>query len=180
MTDWTGGVATERATAVLANNPSMMTLEGTNTWILREPGAERSIVVDPGPLLDDHVQAVLAAAGPVGLTIVTHWHGDHTEASARFAELSGSVVRALDPDYCIDAEPLVDGEQINVDGLDITIVTTPGHTQDSISIYVPADRALLTGDTVLGHGTTVIAHPDGTLAPFLDSMGKMRALIDAE
>jgi glyoxylase-like metal-dependent hydrolase (beta-lactamase superfamily II) len=169
---------TERASFVLADNPGMMTLEGTNTWILREPGATHSVVVDPGPSDETHLQAVLAAAGSVGLVLFTHRHFDHTEALGRIAELTGAPSRSTDPEFTRGAEPLVDGETIVVDGLEIDVVATPGHTTDSTCFRLVADGSLLSGDTILGRGTTVIAHPDGVLGPYLDSLAHIRELIE--
>jgi len=154
-----------------------MTLDGTNTWVLREPGSERSVVVDPGPLHDDHLDAVAEVAGQVDAVVVTHHHLDHTEAARSFAERMGCGVRALDPAQCWRSEPLADGEVLDVGGLHVEVVTTPGHTADSISLLVAADRALLTGDMVLGRGTTVVVHPDGQIGPYLDSIGRMRSLV---
>jgi glyoxylase-like metal-dependent hydrolase (beta-lactamase superfamily II) len=155
----------------------MMTLDGTNTWILREPGSGRSIVVDPGPLHDDHLDAVAVAAGEVDQVVVTHHHHDHTEAARSFAERMGCGVRGLDPVQCWRADPLSDGELLSVGGLDVEVVATPGHTTDSVSFLVEADRALLTGDMVLGRGTTVIVHPDGDLGSYFESIARMRGLV---
>ncbi|GAA3516764.1 MBL fold metallo-hydrolase [Nocardioides daeguensis] len=181
MTDgsapWTGGPYGERGRCVLAPNPGIMTLDGTNTWVLREPGSGRSIVVDPGPLHDDHLDAVAAVAGQVDMVVVTHHHLDHTEAARSFAERMGCGVRGLDPAQCWRADPLADGEVLSVAGLDVEVLTTPGHTTDSISLLVEADGALLTGDMVLGRGTTVIGHPDGDLGSYFDSIARMRSLV---
>lgn len=170
--------ATARASYVLADNPGIMTLDGTNTWILREPGAARSVVVDPGPADEGHLRAVLKAAGDVALVLVTHRHTDHTEAVARIVELTGAPARSIDPEFTIGAEPLVDGETIVVDELELEVIATPGHTTDSACFLLGADRSLLTGDTILGRGTTVIAHPDGVLGPYLDSLAHIRELIE--
>lgn len=177
MEPWHGGAYGVRGRCVLAPNPGLMTLDGTNTWILREPGADRSIVVDPGPLDDGHLDAVAAVAGTVDQVVVTHHHVDHTEAARSFAERMGCGIRGLDPAQCWRADPLRDGETISVGGLDVEVLTTPGHTSDSISLLVEADGALLTGDMVLGRGTTVIAHPDGDLGSYFDSIARMRALV---
>ena len=168
---------TDRASFVLADNPGLMTLDGTNTWILREPGAARSIVVDPGPADDDHLRAVVEAAGEVGLVLFTHRHHDHTDAIDRIAELTGAPARSTDPDFTRGAEPLVDGETVEIDGLTIDVVATPGHTTDSTCFLIGAEASLLSGDTILGRGTTVIAHPDGVLGPYLDSLAHIRELV---
>ncbi len=169
---------TERASTVRADNPGVMTLEGTNTWILREPGARRSVVVDPGPIDDVHLDRVLEAAGEVGLVLFTHRHLDHTEAMQVFTERTGATARATDPEFCVGADPLADGETIEVDGLRLDVVATPGHTSDSTCFRLLDELTLLSGDTVLGRGTTIIAHPDGVLGPYLDSLAILRELVE--
>jgi glyoxylase-like metal-dependent hydrolase (beta-lactamase superfamily II) len=175
---WTGGSFGSRAACVLAPNASMMTLDGTNTWVLREPDARRSIVVDPGPSVLAHLDAVADAAGEVGVVLLTHHHADHSEAAREFAERMGCGVRALDPAYRLGSEGLGDGDLVAVDGLEVRVVATPGHTADSLSFLLPAERAVLTGDTVLGRGTTVVAHPDGQLGAYLDSLDRLHALAE--
>jgi glyoxylase-like metal-dependent hydrolase (beta-lactamase superfamily II) len=180
VSDWAGGSFGERARCVLAPNPGMMTLDGTNTWVLREPGARRSVVIDPGPLGDGHLEALLEAAGEVGVVLLTHAHLDHSEGAAAFASRVGCGVRALDPSYRLGGEGLHDGDVVAVDGLELHVVGTPGHTSDSLSFVLPADGAVLTGDTVLGRGTTVVAHPDGKLGAYLDSLERLHRLASAE
>jgi glyoxylase-like metal-dependent hydrolase (beta-lactamase superfamily II) len=175
---WTGGSFGSRAACVLAPNASMMTLDGTNTWVLREPDARRSIVVDPGPSVLAHLDAVADAAGEVGVVLLTHHHADHSEAAREFAVRMGCGVRALDPAYRLGSEGLGDGDVVAVDGLEVRVVATPGHTADSLSFLLPAERAVLTGDTVLGRGTTVVAHPDGQLGAYLDSLDRLHALAE--
>ena len=177
MRAWAGGAFGSRGRCLLAPNPGIMTLDGTNTWVLQEPGASASVVVDPGPVEDGHLERLTAETGEVGLVLLTHHHLDHAEVAAELARRKGCSVRALEPSLCVDADPLVDGEEIDVDGLSLRVVTTPGHTADSISLVLPGDGALLTGDMVLGRGTTVVAHPDGQLGPYFDSIGRMRALV---
>lgn len=173
---WSGGVATARATCVLAPNPGPMTLDGTNTWVLLEPGGDQAVVIDPGPLDEEHlerVRRVVAEAGArVTETVLTHGHLDHSEAGPRFAELTGSRLRAVGRGH----DDLHDGDVLVAGGLEVRVVATPGHTSDSISFALPADHALLTGDTVLGRGTTVVAHPDGELAAYLASLERIRGL----
>jgi glyoxylase-like metal-dependent hydrolase (beta-lactamase superfamily II) len=83
-------------------------------------------------------------------------------------------VRALDPRHRLGDEGLAGGDVVEVGGLELRVVGTPGHTGDSLSFLLPADRAVLTGDTVLGRGTTLVAYPDGTLADYLDSLELLR------
>ncbi|GAA2921499.1 MBL fold metallo-hydrolase [Streptomyces enissocaesilis] len=174
------GPATARAVNVLAPNASAMTLDGTNTWIVSEPGSDLAVVVDPGPLDDVHLRAVIATAEEAGkrvaLTLLTHGHPDHAEGAARFAELTRTPVRALDPALRLGDEGLAAGDVVTTGGLEMRVVATPGHTADSLCFHLPADRAVLTGDTVLGRGTTVVAHPDGRLGDYLDSLRRLRSL----
>ena len=180
MSGWAGGDFGSRAQCVLAPNPGIMTLDGTNTWVLREPGSRRSVVVDPGPLDEAHLDRVVEAAGEVGVVLLTHGHADHSEAAKAFAGRVGCGVRALDPQHRHGGEGLHDGDVVSVDGLEVHVVGTPGHTSDSLSFVVPAERAVLTGDTVLGRGTTVVAHPDGKLGAYLDSLHRLRDLAEAQ
>ena len=180
MTPWAGGEFGQRAHCVLAPNPGIMTLDGTNTWVLREPDARRCVVVDPGPEVAAHLDTVADLAGQVSVVLLTHGHTDHSEAARAFAERMGCGVRALDPQHRLGSEGLVDGDVVAVDGLEVRVVGTPGHTSDSLSFLLPAERAVLTGDTVLGRGTTVVAHPDGQLGAYLDSLHRLHALAEAQ
>jgi glyoxylase-like metal-dependent hydrolase (beta-lactamase superfamily II) len=169
---------TPLASVLLAENPSPMTLEGTNTWVLRAPGEEACVVVDPGEEDDEHLRRV-AAQGPVALALLTHRHHDHAGGARRFAELTGAPVRALDPSLVLGSEALGDGEVVAAAGVELRVVSTPGHTSDSLSFLLDgpgADQAVLTGDTILGRGTTVIAHPDGALGPYLGSLRRLAEL----
>ncbi|MFD1505410.1 MBL fold metallo-hydrolase [Georgenia yuyongxinii] len=178
------------ASVVLCHNPGAMELEGTNTWILRAPGVDGCVVVDPGPAdAPAHTAAVTAACstdgGRVEALLVTHRHHDHTGGLDALAARTGAPVRAWSSDFCRGAAPLRDREVVQAAGLRITVLHTPGHTADSISLLVehqppaskhtphlaaPPERALLTGDTVLGRGTTVLDPADGSLAQYMDSL----------
>ena len=166
---------------VLAPNPGPMTLSGTNTWVLGRGGAP-ALVVDPGPLHEEHLHRVLeAAGGAVAAVLVTHHHLDHVEGAARFAELAGCGVRAVDPAWRVPADGagLEDGTALDADGVRLDVVATPGHTADSVSLLATHDDGvdLLTGDTVLGFGSTVIAQPDGDLGAYLASLDRLLALV---
>lgn len=180
-TAWAGGQITPRAHCILAPNPGPMTLDGTNTWILLEPGGTEAVVIDPGPLLEVHLQRVCRVVADLGArvteTVLTHGHLDHAEAAPRFAELTNSRIRAVGRGH----DDLADGDVITAGALEVRVVSTPGHTSDSVSFALAADHALLTGDTVLGRGTTVVAHPDGELTAYLASLERIAKLTgDAE
>jgi glyoxylase-like metal-dependent hydrolase (beta-lactamase superfamily II) len=145
------------ATLVRAANPGPMTLDGTNSWVLRPAGRAGCLIVDPGPLEEPHLRA-LAGHGPVDGILITHGHPDHVEGLDRLVELTGAPV--------IEDAPGVER------------MATPGHTADSACFLVDWDgqRAVLTGDTILGRGTTVVAYPDGDLAEYLTSLRRLAAL----
>jgi glyoxylase-like metal-dependent hydrolase (beta-lactamase superfamily II) len=172
---------TARSWLVRAANPSPMTLEGTNTWVLAEPGARRAVVVDPGPDDTDHRAAIVeavAAAGTteVGLILLTHSHLDHTAGALTLAAIMGAPVAAAAPELCVESDPLADMASLDIDGLRLDVLAAPGHTADSMCFVVGADGALLTGDTVLGRGPTVVARPDGRLADYLATLRRLRAV----
>ena len=175
------GMGTVRTWCVLAPNPSPMTLDGTNTWVIAEPGSSHALVVDPGPDDEAHLRRVLAAATAedrrVTQVVLTHGHPDHAAGAARFAELAGAPVGALDPAHRLGSEGFTAGVVLDAGGCELRVIATPGHTADSLSLLVGADGALLTGDTVLGRGTTVIAH-DGSLGDYLRTLDDLRALAD--
>lgn len=167
------GSRTGHAENLLAPNPSPMTLDGTNTWVI---GGTEVAVVDPGPDDETHLLRLRdhLSGRRVTAILLTHGHPDHSGGARRFAELVNAPVRALDPRHRLGGEGLADGDVVAVDGLEIHVYGTPGHSFDSLCFWLPADRAMLTGDTVLGRGTTIIA-PDGGLADYLRSLDRLRA-----
>lgn len=181
---WSSGEITPRAFCVLAPNPSPMTLDGTNTWLIGEPGSGRLGLIDPGPDLETHWTAVVAVAeerdARIDSILLTHGHLDHSEGARAWADRLGCGVRALDPAQRYGAEGLVDGDVIELGDAVVRVISTPGHTADSLSFLLEPDAALLTGDTILGRGTTVVAHPDGTLADYLDTLSRLRDLAAAQ
>lgn len=161
------------ASVLLENNPSNMTLDGTNSWVLGAPGSATKVVVDPGYDDAEHLGR-LAQVGAVELILLTHFHPDHAEGAPGFADRVGAPVRAFDPQLCLGAEPLPDGAVVEAAGLRIQIIHTPGHTADSVSLRVDHDGrpTVLTGDTILGMGTTVLSD----LGAYLGSLETLRAL----
>lgn len=161
----------------LAPNPGPMSLDGTNSYLLAAPTATTAVVVDPGPLDQQHLNDL--AAREVELVLITHRHADHTEAAAEFHTMTGAPVRAFSPEHCHGGSPLADGERIRAAGVDLTVVATPGHTSDSVCFHLPADGpagSVLTGDTILGRGTTILDYPDGRLGPYFDSLHRLQSL----
>lgn len=160
------------ARGVRADNPGPMTLEGTNSWLVRADGGW--IVIDPGPLMEAHLDALVQASdGQVSSILLTHGHPDHAEGAARFAERVKAPVLAMQPGLGTDL--LRDGQTIPIAGGSLSVLMTPGHTGDSTTFLAQVDNeaALFTGDTVLGRGTTVLIPPDGTLADYLASLERL-------
>lgn len=160
-----------------ADNPSPMTLSGTNTYVIGGPRGHDVLVVDPGPDAVDHYHAVdVAIAGRtvVGV-VVTHHHRDHTAAIGWAADWDAPVL-AFDPARVTGARVLTDGDAIAIAGGQVVARHMPGHTADHVCLWIAATRVLLTGDLILGHGTSVIAWPDGELDAYLRSLAAVRAL----
>jgi glyoxylase-like metal-dependent hydrolase (beta-lactamase superfamily II) len=143
---------------LLAPNPSPMTLDGTNTWIIDGRAA-----VDPGPLDEGHLRAI----GPVSVVLRTHNHVDHVEGIPRLLELTGAQE--------VPAEKA--GDEAKIDGL--TVIPSPGHTRDSVSFLLDrgGDRVILTGDTILGRGSSVVMWPDGDVGAYLATLRKLSGLV---
>ena len=171
---------------VLAHNPSAFTYYGTQTYLV---GQSEVAVIDPGPDLPDHLEALERAIGgrPVAAIMCTHTHRDHSPASRPLAEMTGAPIigcaplaletvgpradAAFDGDYQPD-RILADGDAVQVDGQSITAVATPGHTSNHLC-FAYGD-ALLTGDHVMGWSTTVVVPPDGDMAEYIRSLDKLR------
>lgn len=175
---------TESASVLLCDNPGIMTLDGTNTWVLRGRGSDEMVVVDPGPDDDAHLERI-AALGKIPLVLISHKHDDHTGGIDKLVGLTGAVVRSVGSGFLRGlGGPLTDGEVIDAAGLRITVMATPGHTADSLSFLVDDVRGersdgkgpVLTADTVLGRGTTVIDNEDGSLRDYLESLRRLQGL----
>ena len=159
-----------RAVRILAPNPSVYTLEGTNTWVV---GDGPVLVIDPGPDDESHHREVLAAAGDVAAVLVTHDHEDHASGAAAFASRAGAELFAWRLD---GATRLSDAQPFTVPGAELVAVHTPGHSADHVVFFEPGERALFTGDAVLGRGTSFIDPPDGDLTRYLVSLHRMLEL----
>ncbi len=165
---------TDCASVLLCDNPGPMTLDGTNTWVLRRPGSAEMVVVDPGPDDDAHLQR-LAALGRIPLVLISHRHGDHTDGIDKLVAATGATVRSVGSGFLRGrGGHLRNGEVIEAAGLRIRVLATPGHTADSVCFVL--DDAVLTADTVLGRGTAVIDDEDGSLADYLESLRRLGGL----
>ena len=174
---WQSGEVLQTAYCVLAPNASPMTLDGTNTWIIGTPGSSAA-VVDPGPADHTHLRAVRQEMEHRDMRpeviLLTHGHADHSEGAARLAEMLRVPVLALDPRQ--GDGTVGEGDVVEVGDVELAVVATPGHSSDSLSFHLVAERAVLTGDTLLGRGTTVVAWPDGSLGDYLASLETLRRL----
>jgi glyoxylase-like metal-dependent hydrolase (beta-lactamase superfamily II) len=162
-----------RVTRVLAPNPSPLTLEGTNTFVVADPEAATAVVIDPGPADDGHALAVVrACAGRrVELVLLTHTHVDHAEGARAFAERVGAPLAAIAPGWATPGAPdLVAGGPVAAAGLELRPLPTPGHAADHCCFRLDVERAVFTGDHVLGRGTTVVEWPGGDMADYLASL----------
>ena len=169
---------------VLARNPSAFTYYGTQTYLV---GEREVAVIDPGPDMPEHVEALVEAIGGrrVAAILCTHTHRDHSPASRALAgrtgaEIAGCSALAMegtgleagfDADYIPD-RVLGDGDAIDVDGRPIIAVSTPGHTSNHICLTY--GDALFSGDHVMGWSTTVVVPPDGDMAQYMRSLDKLR------
>jgi glyoxylase-like metal-dependent hydrolase (beta-lactamase superfamily II) len=177
-------VITSYLRLLVAPNAGPMTLDGTNTWIVGDPSLAPPAVVDPGPLDEDHLSAIgQACGGAIAMIILTHGHVDHSEAAAELASRAGCGVRAADPAFQIGHHGLLDRDAVLLGGVGFEVFATPGHTSDSCSLLLRGEfdnvSRLLTGDMVLGRGTTVITHPDGNLADYFESLDLLTELVDS-
>jgi glyoxylase-like metal-dependent hydrolase (beta-lactamase superfamily II) len=173
----TGDAWSARVVRVLAPNPSPMTLEGTNTFVVAEPGAAGVVVIDPGPADDGHAARVLAACvgRRVELVLLTHGHPDHAEGAAALAAAAGAPLAAVDPALAGSGAPdLAAGVTVEAGGVRLACVPTPGHSGDHVAFVLAAERAAFSGDHVLGRGSTVVAWPDGDMRAYLASLEALR------
>jgi len=162
---WTGGAIATDVHCVVAPNPSPWTLEGTNTYLIGDVGG-RQVVVDPGPAERAHLQRISQLAqGPIVAIVLTHAHIDHSEGAPDLSALVGA--------------PVISSREIaglDLGSVELRMHRTPGHSSDSVCITVisPTGTYLLSGDTILGRGTTLVAHPDGVLSEYFDSLRLLR------
>jgi glyoxylase-like metal-dependent hydrolase (beta-lactamase superfamily II) len=167
-------------TRVLAPNPSGMTLDGTNTYVVGAPGSGQAVLVDPGPDDAAHLGAVEAALAARDArcvaVLVTHHHGDHAEAALPWGAHFGAPVAAASAAVVGPGGRLLDhGQRLSLAGTTIGVVATPGHTGDHLAFRLESG-AVLVGDHVLGRGTSVVTHPEGDVVAYLESLRRVHDL----
>ncbi|MGP6189215.1 MAG: MBL fold metallo-hydrolase [Vulcanimicrobiaceae bacterium] len=169
-------VAGSRISRVLAPNPSPMTLDGTNTYLLAGDG--EAIVIDPGPALEQHLAAIVARAKALSVRIsaiaVTHGHPDHAPGAAPLRERTGALVYAHQAARFPHDVALTDGGRIAVEGVELDVVEAPGHARDHVVFALASDATLFTGDVVVGRGTVVIAPPGGDMRTYQATLERLR------
>lgn len=161
---------------VLAPNAGAMTGPGTNTYIV---GSGPHFVIDPAVSDDAYIEAVMeACAGDVEAVLVTHRHPDHLGGVQRMVSLTGATVRAFgtSPAGIDDVSPLTDGELLEVSGVALSVLHTPGHASDHLCLYMEGAASLFAGDTILGEGTAVIAPPDGDMRAYMHTLERLSAM----
>lgn len=161
----------DRVRLILAPNPSPMTLEGTNTYLI---GDRSLILMDPGPNDDAHVASIEAAVAGAAVEsiLITHKHIDHAEVAERCAQL-------FDAPIASNAGPARPGDRHVGEGDrvgELLAVATPGHSSDHLCFVLEQGRTLFSGDHILGRGTTVVAHPDGDMGAYMASLERLRGL----
>jgi glyoxylase-like metal-dependent hydrolase (beta-lactamase superfamily II)/8-oxo-dGTP pyrophosphatase MutT (NUDIX family) len=175
----------ERVIRVTADNGSIMTGPGTNTYLIGGEGAEGWAVIDPGPALEAHVEAIVAAApGPIDRIFVTHTHNDHSPATVALSARTGATVHGLLPRYSQwqDATFAADvtlhgGERIALsEGTHLRVIHTPGHASNHLCYLLEEEKTLFTGDHVMQASTVVINPPDGDMAAYVASLRALTEL----
>jgi glyoxylase-like metal-dependent hydrolase (beta-lactamase superfamily II) len=159
-----------RIRSILAPNPGPFTLDGTRTYLLGD-----STIIDPGPEIAPHVEAILAAMPALRTILITHRHADHAPAAVPLKAATGAAIiapRGVLDDGVVDRR-VSGGEVLTVDGEPLEVIATPGHTNEHVC-YLTQDGDLFTGDTILGAGTTAIFPPDGHMGDYLRSLHVLR------
>jgi glyoxylase-like metal-dependent hydrolase (beta-lactamase superfamily II) len=163
-------------TLVRAPNPSAMTLSGTNSYLL-DCGEGEGLVIDPGPAITRHVEALIATADSQGLAIraiaLTHGHPDHVSAAPELSEATGAPIYAHPLTTVGHAHDLPLEHAWRVGATALRVIDAPGHTFDHAVFYLPQERSLFTGDTILGEGTSVVAPPGGAMRPYENTLRRL-------
>jgi glyoxylase-like metal-dependent hydrolase (beta-lactamase superfamily II) len=151
---------------ITAPNPGPFTLSGTRTYLLGE-----STVIDPGPAIESHIDAIRAAMPALRTILLTHRHEDHAPAAVSLKRATGARIlapRGVLDDATVD-QRIAGGETILIDGESLRVIATPGHTSEHVC-FLTTTGDLFTGDTVLGEGTTTIFPPDGSMRGYINSL----------
>ena len=174
---WHGGDVTACAHCIVANNPSPLTYVGTNTWIVGAPGAKGCVIVDPGPDDADHVERVVAHVKAtnrrVAAIVTTHAHADHAGGVRALSVFTGAPAFAR-----ADGTLPVGAFRVPDAGVTLEVLALPGHSSDSVGIYLAEDDAVLTGDMIFAQSSTMVCWPDGVLADYMDSLDALARFVE--
>jgi glyoxylase-like metal-dependent hydrolase (beta-lactamase superfamily II) len=161
---------------VRAPNPSAMTLSGTNTYLI-DCGNGQAVCIDPGPAMERHVDELLRQAAElqckIAVIALTHTHPDHAPAAPMLARRTGAPIAAHAMTEFPHTRNLHDGDVLQIGAATVRVMEAPGHTFDHLVFYEERERALFTGDTVLGEGFVVIAPPNGAMRAYQHTLGRM-------
>ena len=157
--------------SLTAPNPGPFTLDGTRTYLLGE-----TAVLDPGPAIESHIDAIRQGMPRLQTILITHRHGDHAPAAVPLREATGATIiapRDVLDDSVVDRR-VAGGETLTIDDVQVEVIATPGHTKEHVCFLTSAGD-LFTGDTILGAGTTAIFPPDGHMGDYIASLYTLRA-----
>ena len=163
---------------ITAGNSGIFTGPGTNTYLI---GNDEVTVIDPGPALPDHIEAIAQTSTDIKQILLTHTHPDHSPGTKLLQDKIGVPVFALitesskDQDTTFTPERvLIDGENLNSENYTIEVIHTPGHASNHLCYLLKEEKLLFTGDHIMDGSTVVISPPDGNMQEYIDSLLKLK------
>lgn len=162
---------------IRAPNPSPLTLDGTNSYLVIDTDTRQALCIDPGPHMTEHITAILRDCAmhdaEITTIAITHGHPDHAPGALVLQSLCGAPIYAHSNSSVPHDISLVDQQSIPVGSAHVVAIDAPGHTFDHLVFYEPFNRALFTGDVLLGTGYVVIAPPGGAMRPYQRTLARL-------